>query len=399
MSAFQLDKNPAKADHDVWVLAGQSNMQGCGWLENAMTKDDRVWSFTSAGKWQPAEEPLHRLWESFTPVHQDLMRVGLLESEKALTDEELRQRDSEAPLGAGLGLSFGSAMADQLGRPIGLIPAAHGGTSLEQWSPDLKGKGGRSLYGAMLERIERAGGRLKGVLWYQGESDSLTADLGRTYSERIDRWIESVRADTGIDDLPVIAVQIGRLVINRESEGAWRGWNMVQEAIRTVPDRLSNTEVTSAIDLPLTDAIHISTEGLVRLGRRLARLALVLTEKSTIPRGPTIERAELVTTSAGLQNGIRLRFRGLAGAWADNGPVRGFSVRQSDWEEREPLNVVNAWIDRDTGDGTDIMVLLNREPEPNTDVSIGYGLGYDPACILADEADMPLCGFSWQQIG
>mgnify|MGYP000624347755 CR=1 FL=1 len=34
--------DPGTANHDVWVLAGQSNMQGCGWLKGALAPDERV---------------------------------------------------------------------------------------------------------------------------------------------------------------------------------------------------------------------------------------------------------------------------------------------------------------------------------------------------------------------
>ena len=146
-------------DFDVWVLAGQSNMQGYAWLDGALVPDERVWSFTSAGAWGIAEEPLHRLWESFTPVHQEMMRLWLPEEEKGISDAENARRENESrKLGAGLGISFAAAMADELGTSIGLIPAAHGGASLDQWGPSIKDLGGRSLYGAMLERIEKAGG-------------------------------------------------------------------------------------------------------------------------------------------------------------------------------------------------------------------------------------------------
>ena len=87
--------DPATNGYDVWVLAGQSNMQGCGWLAGALPADPRVWSFSSAGQWQIAEEPLHRLWESFTLVHQDFMRAGLPEADKQVSDAEWARRENE----------------------------------------------------------------------------------------------------------------------------------------------------------------------------------------------------------------------------------------------------------------------------------------------------------------
>ncbi len=250
---------------DVWVLAGQSNMQGCGWLDGVLQPDERVWSFSSAGRWEKAEEPLHRLWESFTPVHQKLMRWGMPDAEAAVTDQERAAEEARTRrTGSGLGIAFGQAMADNLGVPVGLIPAAHGGTSLEQWSPALKDTGGHSLYGGMLQRIQRAGGRLRGILWYQGESDAADIQTARSYADRFDRWIASVRADTGIPDLPVIAVQIGRVIEPANRAGIWPGWDLVREALATLPVRVPRTAVTSAVDLSMVDMIHIDTSGLIR---------------------------------------------------------------------------------------------------------------------------------------
>jgi sialate O-acetylesterase len=379
----------------MWVLAGQSNMQGCGWLAGALQPDQRVWSFNSAGKWQTAEEPLHRLWESFTPVHQDFMRPWLLEADKELTDAELARREDETRVGgAGLGIAFGRAMADATGRPIGLLPAAHGGTSLDQWSPKLKHLGGRSLYGAMLQRIERSGalasGRLRGILWYQGESDATTVDLARAYAERFDAWVAAVRADTGIADLPVIAVQIGRVIEPPDRSGVWPGWDLVREALADLPHRVAHTAVTSSIDLPLVDLIHVDTPGLIRLGGRLARLALRLTQQPDLEPGPRVEHIAWAKTPAGARNAIRVRFGGLTGGWAARDNIRGFDARAPEPAYRAPLFVVNAWVDDAQGGGTDVIVLLNR---PEDGVRLGYGLGVNPACDLVDEADMPLCAF------
>jgi hypothetical protein len=377
-------------DLDVWVLAGQSNMQGCGWLHGVLDQDPRVWSFSTAGRWELATEPLHRLWESFTPVHQELMRPYVPEADRKLDDAELARREAATrKIGSGLGIAFGKAMADALSRPIGLVPAAHGGTSLEQWSPERKGLGGGSLYGAMLERIRRAGGKLRGILWYQGESDAYTADAGRSYADRFDRWIAAVRSDTGIRDLPVVVVQIGRVVEPADRAGVWPGWDLVREALGTLPDRTPRTAVTSAVDLPLSDAIHVGTPGLIRLGRRMARLALRLTDRPETPAGPQAVRIERTTTSAGGRNAVRVGFRDVTGGWSLRDGIRGFEARLPGIDFPAPLFPVNAWVDEATG--TDIIVLLNRDAEPG--MRLGYGLGVDPPCSLADGADMPLCSF------
>jgi len=58
-------------------------------------------------------EPLHRLWESFTPVHQDLLRPGLPPDCKHLLDAELAALEArDRKYGAGLGIAFGQAIPD-----------------------------------------------------------------------------------------------------------------------------------------------------------------------------------------------------------------------------------------------------------------------------------------------
>ena len=382
---------------DTWVLAGQSNMQGRAWLRGALQPDRRVWSFSSAGAWEQAAEPLHRLWESFTPAHQGLMRDGMSAAQMAVSDQEYARREAaEGTNGAGLGISFGKAMADALRRPIGLIPAAHGGTTLGQWCES--GKGTDHLYGAMLERIRKAGGRLRGVLWYQGESDAAELADATSYAERLDRWIAALRSDTGIPALPIVAVQIGRVLPPSIRADRITAWDHVKEALGTLPQRTPATAVTSAVDLPLTDSIHISTPGLIRLGRRMSRLALRLTERPDIPAGPRIRSIEPWLTPGGQANGLRIRFQGMTGEWSRTDTIRGFALHAAEGEGAgavageagAPPIIVNAWVDEEAADGS-VLLLLDRPPLPAERLS--YAFGTDPLCDLVDGADMPLCAF------
>ena len=236
-----------------------------------------------------------------------------------------------------------------------------------------------------------AGGKLQGILWYQGESDTTLMSLACSYAKRFDEWIAAVRSDTGIPDLPVYVVQIGRVVEPPDRQGMWLGWDLVREALRTLPERTPHTAVTSAVDLTLVDLIHIDTNGLIRMGKRLAKLALAGKQL-----GPQVAGIERFKSPAGLVNAIRVRFSGVTGDWRVTDNLRGFEVRLPEAEYRDPLYVVNAWVDP-AGDGaeeyfrTDIIVLLNREMD--VQVKLGYGLGLNPACDLVDEADMPLCAF------
>ncbi len=155
---------------DLWVLAGQSNMEGVGNLIDVTPPHPKVMLLGMDGKWGQAEEPLHWLIDSPDPVHSGDPKNR---AERAAQTHKTRTK------GAGLGLTFAVAMVESTGVPVGLVACAHGGTSMEQWNPSKKEQGGASLYGSMLRQVKLAGGKVKGVLWYQGESDANAATPGK----------------------------------------------------------------------------------------------------------------------------------------------------------------------------------------------------------------------------
>lgn len=57
---------------DLWVLAGQSNMEGHGDLIDVQPPSPLVHSFDMADRWGVAEEPLHTLVNAADPVHWPL---------------------------------------------------------------------------------------------------------------------------------------------------------------------------------------------------------------------------------------------------------------------------------------------------------------------------------------
>jgi sialate O-acetylesterase len=279
---------------DLWVLAGQSNMEGVGDLIDVTPPNTRVMILGMDGKWGTAEEPLHWLVDSPDTVHSGDPKTR---AERAARTHKTRMK------GAGLGLPFAVAMVEATGTPVGLVACAHGGTSMAQWNPALKEKEGASLYGSMLRQVKLAGGKVKGVLWYQGESDALGGpETPKSYKQVFTDFIASVRSDLSQPELPFYYVQIGRFVTSADP----KGWNMVQDAQRVIPERVPNTAVVSVIDLELDDAIHVGTQGLIRAGRRLARVA----QRELFGRiGATTPTLERVTKGPG--NSLVVKFKGV----------------------------------------------------------------------------------------
>lgn len=353
-------------------------------LAEALPSDSRVWSFTSAGNWEVAADPLHRFWESFTPVHANILRAAMPELANR-TDEELAEEDRKWRVhGAGLGISFASQVADATGGQVGLLPCAHGGTSLAQWSQELAHMGGASLYGGMLERVKRAGGTVRGLIWYQGESDANPTE-GPTYADRFAAWVEAARRDLGIADLPVVVVQLGRWVFADGAELA-PNWDQVRKALLDLPGRVPNTGVVTAIDLPLADGIHISASGLVRLGRRCYKAMAALTGMPGGNPGPRATGASLTKAPNGLGT-VTVKCSGVTGGWLAEQPMYGFEVRNAG----VPVGVVGA--ETAANDPSSIRLVLEQPAEGP--VEVAYALGLNPPATVVDRDDMALPAFGW----
>ena len=110
---------------DVWVLGGQSNMQGYGNLSGAYKNSSpMVRAYYMDDRWGRAEEPITCPPVAHAPVHWRLRGV-----------DGPQPADWKDPMGkgAGPGVSFANEMFRLTGVPQGLICCAHGGTTMAQW--------------------------------------------------------------------------------------------------------------------------------------------------------------------------------------------------------------------------------------------------------------------------
>ena len=353
---------------DVWVLAGQSNMQGVGNRVNVEEPHPLVHTFAMSYEWRLAQEPLHTLAESPDPVHASFK-----------TDEERQQaiRDwRDGGKGAGLGIAFAKEMVRRTGRPVGLIAAAHGGTSMAQWNPALRDKGGESLYGSMCRQVLAAGGRVRGVLWYQGESDA-NNDAAPVYREKMRELVAAMRADAGMPDLPFYYVQIGRFTGKPD---AFPKWNAIQADELALEADLGRCAMTPSVDLALNDGIHIGTPGLKTLGARLASLAEHDLFAGKTLRGPRFEKMERVDTPYGRQ--LRVKYNSFNGALVAAGRLSGFSISEGPDGPDTPC-VFNQELAAD--DPSVVIVWVDNLPE---NPHLWYGRGLNPYCNLTDQANM-----------
>lgn len=358
---------------DLWVLAGQSNMQGVGNMVNTEQPNPMVNLLRMNHQWTQAKEPIHILQESPDPVHgtfkSDAERAAQVQGAYAATK------------GAGMGMAFGRAMAQATGRPVGLIATAHGGTSLEQWNPAAKDKGGGSLYGSMLAQVQAAGGKVRGVIWYQGESDASPATAAN-YGDRFKALVAAMRADFGGAQMPFYYVQISRFAMPGVDVASW---NKVRaEQLRVEPE-LAPGGMVPAIDLGLDDLIHIGTPGLITLGERTAKLAQRDLFKGAVQSGPRPASAELFETPYG--GGIRLKCAGVNGGITSAGRPTGFTITEG--PDGAPVECIYK-TEVDPAAPTDILLWVQVLP---ANAHLYYGYGANPYCNVVDAAGMALPAF------
>ena len=319
---------------DLYLLAGQSNMVGRAPLVDPAPPDPRVRMLTAEDVWTVARDP----------VHEALPRDGRV-------------------VGIGLGLPLAKEMVRRTGVPVGLVPCAVGGTSMAQWSPDLRSQLRRSLYGNFLARARMAG-PAKAVLWYQGESDASAMDTASSYGERFQALVRTMRADLGQPQLPFYYAQLSRYVINK----GYEGWDTVREAQRLAEAAIQPGGMVATIDLTFTDPIHLDRESLERVGRRLA---------ARIVDGPGPALASMSWDAPGR---LRLHFTKRV-ASPGKGRIHGFDL--------DTPAVYHAAQDAATGD----IVLSIAPPEAGQSRSLYYCRGLNPVCDLADASGQALPAF------
>ncbi|GER28990.1 hypothetical protein STAS_04820 [Striga asiatica] len=240
---MELPKNSAQ-DHEtqpakqIFILSGQSNMAGRGGVDKHKHWDGVVPPECSADAHKISRLNAHLQWEAARePLHRDI--------------------DTKKTCGVGPGMSFANAVKERVGA-VGLVPCAVGGTAIREWAR------GADLYENMVKRAKAAaaaGGEIKGLLWYQGESDTASQQDVDSYKDNVEALIHNVRADLDLPSLPFIQVAIAS------------GDEKYLEKIREIQKGIDLPDVVcvDAKGLPLKeDNLHLTTEAQVELGRKLA---------------------------------------------------------------------------------------------------------------------------------
>jgi sialate O-acetylesterase len=171
-------------------------------------------------------------------------------------------------------------------------------------------------------------------------------------------------------------VQIGRHI----SDANVAEWNQIQTDQLKAESELRHAAMVASIDCTMDDPIHISTEGLKRLGHRLADrvchdLFPNLKNYGELQTGP---KPESVRYDTGV---VKVEFTGVNGRLESDGRVGGFSIHDEKGGE-VPL-IYKASIDP-AHPNTVLLYIGSKLPEKAT---VWYGAGTDPYCNLRDASD------------
>lgn len=365
---------------DVWILAGQSNMEGVGNLVHAPKPHPRVRAFFMRDEWGRAEEKLHYLCEAVDKVHNE---YG--DEPGRPPKSELEKGRANLVKGTSPGLAFGLDMYRRTRVPQGLVPCAHGGTSMAQWSPELRAQGGSSLYGAMMRRYAKLAQPLAGILWYQGESDA-NADAATVYTDTMIELVAATRRDMELPRLPWVIVQLGCHAATEDDVS----WNSIQEQQRRLPEKVRYLDVAPAVDLELDDGIHIGGKGQQILGRRLARVADRLVHGARgVKAGIVLRKIDLVPTpdcNVGAPcTAVELTYGNVVGKLVSEGRPTGFALL--DGNGRDVRGIYKT-----TMSGRKILLHTNMPRFMLGVLSVSYGHGRLPYCNITDAEGMGIPG-------
>ncbi|MDD2475125.1 MAG: sialate O-acetylesterase [Dysgonamonadaceae bacterium] len=245
-----VDKLPEKEKLWVFILAGQSNMAGRGFIEPQDTLPHKnIFTLNKENVCILAKEPLHYYEPKLT--------------------------------GLDCGMSFGRNLVKDLKDDISivLIPTAVGGSSVSYWLNDSIFRN-VNLRSNLIEKIEWAKehGTLKGVLWHQGENDA-TVEKATKYECDLKKLFYLMRYVADDSQLPIV---VGELAPFSKKEEVRKNYARITNIIYKVAIDDKNIRIVKTSDLkPMSDFIHFDSPSLRIMGERYAQEFIeVLKEKN-----------------------------------------------------------------------------------------------------------------------
>lgn len=214
-----------------FLLIGQSNMAGRGFLNEAEDIDSSRIKILVNGRWQ----------DMFRPINPDRSFSGVSLAE-----------------------SFAQCYVQKHNTDVGLICCADGGTSIDQW------KKGELLYdnAVFQAKLAKRTSKIKGILWHQGETDCPQQSYP-TYEKRLKEMMNELRKDLDLYDVPFLIGGLGDFLKDCVFDENLKNYTHINEALIHTAQTTPLTGFVSAEGLTSNpDNLHFNAKSLYVFGKR-----------------------------------------------------------------------------------------------------------------------------------
>jgi sialate O-acetylesterase len=251
---------------------------------------------------------------------------------------------------------------------VGILNSSIGGTPIDRWMP------GEDLYNAMIEPL--APYAIRGVLWYQGESNLFSKD-GLKYADKQKKLIADWRKRWNQGDFPFYFVQLAPHLYSvsdtkLDPDALPIFWE-AQTATLSVP----NTGMVVTVDVA-GDVSDIHPRDKKSVGERLARWALAKDygDNDLAYSGPLFKEHTIDGDK------IRLAFDHATGLTArDNQPLKGFTIAGKDGQFVPAVATI---------DGKTVVIRSDQVAQPT---AARYDWSENPDGNLINAAGLPASPF------
>jgi hypothetical protein len=320
------------------VIAGQSNASGRSPYRFSYSSPTlRAAMFGNDYRWQELKDPVDSPVGQVDAVSKDNRPGGSVWPEVA------------------------SALLVRAGVPVAFVPCARISTSIALWQPGLKLRpSGPTLYQSMARRIAAVGGRVRAVLWWQGERDARFLTPPQVYEASLRSLADAVWRDFGAR---MVVAQIGDYDKRYTAAGV--------DAVRQVQaDAWTQPHIVQGpvlYDIDLHDEVHfLARDDVAAAAQRWAAAILTGVLHKGKGRTPRLLRAAREGDEVVVTADSRL----VAGA-----DLGGFVVRGGG--EELPIASVSA-------EGDTVRLLLGEPAQGPLEVSLGEGRSAAGAVVPTD---------------
>lgn len=371
---------------DVWLCGGQSNMD---------------FDMSAYMRWPGKIGETYTSIAANSPTYRNL-RVVLMKKAAALPDESavVPVEDDDifrgtwqkcstdvTPRMSATGFVFAQRLQAHLEIPVGLIDANKGGSPVHTWyAPEslriLKAPRDsiRNMYNAMIRTYRDF--PIKGVIWYQGESNAWTVESSKNYAAEFQAMIRGWRHDFNDPELPFLFVQLAAYARNPFHQGMT--YPILRDSQATALE-LNHTGMAVAIDLG--DPTNIHPPYKLALSDRLVLAARkVAYSEDVVSNGPTfksfrVDGDRAVVSFTHIGSGLTIRDVTLAGRKLPADRLVGFQVAGSD----EQFHDAEVIIQGDT--------VLVSSPVVDVPVAVRYAWHGFPYANLYNREGLPASPF------